>query len=66
MMPNLFGTNIFDIMVQMQIAVFGALLFAANPNVAPGDCKRVIKEIDHAHNETDSSRHRPVLVCEPG
>jgi hypothetical protein len=43
MMPNLFGTNIFDIMVQMQIAVFGALLFAANPDVAPGDCKRVIK-----------------------
>jgi len=28
MMPNLFGTNIFDIMVRMQIAAVGALLFA--------------------------------------
>ncbi|TSA53736.1 MAG: hypothetical protein D4R40_00180 [Nitrosomonadaceae bacterium] len=43
MMPNLFGTNIFDIMVQMQIAAFGALLFSANPDVALGDCKRAIK-----------------------
>jgi len=36
MMSNLFDTNIFNI-----YAAFGALLFAANPNVAPDDCKRV-------------------------